>query len=74
VSVNTEPVFHVDMIEELLEASNRFEYALGSDASIQDAIRKAIADVLEFPEASPLDGLLRVRYTKCWPVRLPPDF
>ena len=59
--VNAEAVFHVDMIEELLEASNRFEFALGSDASIQDAINKAIDDVLEFPHASPLVGLLQVR-------------
>ena len=49
------------MIEELLEASNRFEYALGSDASIQDTVNKAIDDVLEFPEASPLVGLLPLR-------------
>ena len=61
MSVNAEPVFHVDMIEELLEASNRFEFALGSDASIQDAINKAIDDVLEFPQASPLVGFLQVR-------------
>jgi ParE toxin of type II toxin-antitoxin system, parDE len=61
VSVNAEPSFHIDMIEELLEASNRFEYVLGSDASIQDAINKAIDDVLEFPEASPLVGLSHVR-------------
>jgi ParE toxin of type II toxin-antitoxin system, parDE len=61
VSAKAEAVFHVDMIEALLEASNRFEYALGSDTEIQDAINSAIDDVLELLEASPLVGLFQIR-------------